>query len=182
MRLIAQTVSTSLQSRVGATLATLLLVIAAVLFAACGATHAAATSTKSAAASDSARVCPRPRPTTSSAGPADQIAPDRPTTTTFCIYSGKRLVARKTVRGGPLDQALNSSLTRLPGNVGCASAARLPSVVVLTYRDHRRTVVLDMGGCPTIITSTGARRFLTGRSASTVVNFYTKAARRGHLQ
>lgn len=75
-------------------------------------------------------------------------------------------------RGGPLDLALNASYRTSPRELACTAVARLPAVAVLTYGTAVRYVALDMGGCPAVVLTTGARRVLRPSAAATLLHYW----------
>jgi hypothetical protein len=123
-------------------------------------------------------VCPRSRPARSTGDVPQSLAPGVPKWTTTCVYDRSRLRSQKAYRRGPLDNALNSSVSKLPPRQGCGSVARLPMLVLLTYTETVRRVVLDMNGCPTVILRSGTQRPLRDRAASLVIRYYERAAPR----
>jgi hypothetical protein len=156
-------------------------IVAASVVSGCGGsgpgTHP--TATRPGAQMHIAASCPMTRPARSSPGSPDALAPDDPASTSFCVYRRERVASKAGYAGGPLDSALNSSVSKLPPNTACASVARLPSVVVLRYRtgsyERTRYIVLDMGGCPRVVMSNGTRRLLIGRAAGAVLQAYAAA-------
>lgn len=145
---------------------------------ACGGSPASgATTSRPAAQPLKPASCPRVRPARSSRAEATALAPGRPAWTTFCIYGPHGVFARATYRGGPLDHALNGSVTRLPPRTACAAVARLPAVVELTYARSTRHVVLDMGGCPAVVMHNGHSRLLLDTAAGKVLRYYEMTVR-----
>lgn len=121
--------------------------------------------------------CPRRQPLRSSAGAPDALAPGAPVSTMFCVYFHGHIFAKAGYKGGPLDNALNRSLAKLPSRTFCAGTATGPSVVVLRYRSRTRHVVLDVGGCE-VTMSTGVPRQLSGRAEGSLLRAYTNAVER----
>ena len=120
--------------------------------------------------------CPVPAPSRSSPGRSNAVAPGDPTATTICIYElgRRRALDRQVLGGGPLDGALNSSLSRFPPRSACAGTATLPTVILLRYRAAPpRHVVVDIGGC-SLITSHGSSRVLLGRALGELLARYER--------
>jgi hypothetical protein len=137
----------------------------------CGASHVVQPTER--AVRVRAAQCPSPRPLRSSGDVPSSLAPDHPLWTTFCVYNLRRTVVRQTVySGGPLDSALNGSVARVPAGYACPAWAGSPSVVVLTYRGRTRNVVVNTGGCPTLVLSNGQIQHLVGQAGDKVMAFY----------
>jgi|SRR5581483_4085081 len=151
------------------------LAICATAFSACGVARSTA-SQVSAPRPVVAAKCPKARPTRSSPGSANALAPAHPAWTTFCVYSRGRVSRTTRWRYGPLDRALNSSVSRPPAGYVCAAWVGLPSLVVLTYRHAVRYVVLEVGGCPEIVMGNGTMRLLTGSASGKVLHAYDAGA------
>ena len=65
----------------------------------------------------------------------------------------------------------------LPPGTACPAYYLLPSVVVLTYERRTRYVVLLLGGCPVLVTSSGTRRYLRVAGAAQTLSYYVTTVR-----
>ena len=124
-----------------------------------------------------AAACPRAWIERSSPSTYTGVASGSPTWTTLCVYG--RSVARRSFRGGPLDEALNDYYPTALKRLVCPAIAVAPLTVVLTYKTMVRYVAVDMGGCPAIIVATGARQTLRQRAAAAVFHYWAETVKHG---
>jgi hypothetical protein len=125
-----------------------------------------------------AAACPRVWPRRSSPGSPTALAPDDPVWTTFCIYNPNRnkhrLIDESYQPGGPLDSALNDSVTKSPAGSACADWLGSPMTVVLAYPRMTKHVAIRIGGCMTVVMSDGAQRPLPSGASQAVLHIYEK--------